>query len=265
MACEPGDDVKYTAPPIFDMLIRTGDVGRVTKAADGLVWATWPTGVRAVPVTHVRRIRRIPRSRRIDELITYLRSQRDTVLEPGLSTTELDRAEAEFGLTFPPLWRDLLGRAHPVDVDLGAPEARRCPESWYPDWRLREVQRTHELVETPIRAVADSAGRDGFWYDAWGPRPDDAAGRAAIAGEHLARAGRLVPLLGRLYVAATDSSPIFSIRPGGVEISAVGVAHLPVCGYPGVAQWSQQHANEVGVWTAWHAYLTQRPRREPRR
>ena len=50
-----GDRVEYVAAPVFDLIIRTGDVGVVTKVENGWVQATWPrSGEHSVPVDHVR-------------------------------------------------------------------------------------------------------------------------------------------------------------------------------------------------------------------
>lgn len=52
----PGDRVEYIAAPVFDLIIRTGDVGVVTKVENGWVHAEWPrSGEHSVPVDHVKR------------------------------------------------------------------------------------------------------------------------------------------------------------------------------------------------------------------
>lgn len=52
-----GDRVEYVGAPVFDQLIRTGDVGVVTSEDDGWVSAEWPRGgVHSVPKEMVRRL-----------------------------------------------------------------------------------------------------------------------------------------------------------------------------------------------------------------
>ena len=52
---EPGDLVEYTAAPVFDLIITTGEVGTVTRVEDGWVFAEWPrSGEHSVPLAHVR-------------------------------------------------------------------------------------------------------------------------------------------------------------------------------------------------------------------
>ncbi|SDE07656.1 hypothetical protein [Auraticoccus monumenti] len=54
-----GDRVEYVAAPVFDGLVRTGDVGVVTSEQDGWVHAEWPRGgVHSVPSGHVRKLER---------------------------------------------------------------------------------------------------------------------------------------------------------------------------------------------------------------
>ncbi len=53
---QPGDQVKYIAAPVFDLIIETGEVGVVTKVENGWVHASWPrSGEHSVPLQHVRR------------------------------------------------------------------------------------------------------------------------------------------------------------------------------------------------------------------
>lgn len=56
MTYEAGDAVEYIAEPVFDLIIRTGDVGVVTRVDDDWVFAHWPrSGEHSVPLRHVRR------------------------------------------------------------------------------------------------------------------------------------------------------------------------------------------------------------------
>jgi hypothetical protein len=50
-----GDLIEYTAAAVFDLLIRPGDVGRVTRVEGGWVSAVWPrSGEHSVPLEHVQ-------------------------------------------------------------------------------------------------------------------------------------------------------------------------------------------------------------------
>jgi hypothetical protein len=57
MDYRPGDRVEYIAPPVFDLIIETGEVGVVTAFVDGWVYAEWPrSGIHSVPISHVRKM-----------------------------------------------------------------------------------------------------------------------------------------------------------------------------------------------------------------
>jgi hypothetical protein len=46
-----------------------------------------------------------------NKIAEWLAAREDGAVEPGLSEAELSRAEKSFGMTFPPLWRAVLGLA----------------------------------------------------------------------------------------------------------------------------------------------------------
>lgn len=55
MTYEAGDLIEYTAAAVFDLLIRPGDVGTVTRTEGAWVSAVWPrSGEHSVPLEHVR-------------------------------------------------------------------------------------------------------------------------------------------------------------------------------------------------------------------
>jgi len=57
----PGDRVEYVAQPVFDLIIRTGDLGLVTRVEDDWVFAEWPTsGEHSVPLANTRAVPTLP-------------------------------------------------------------------------------------------------------------------------------------------------------------------------------------------------------------
>jgi hypothetical protein len=54
-----GDLVEYLGEPVFDLIIRTGDIGTVTRTKAGWVYARWPraTEEHGVPLDSVRPVR----------------------------------------------------------------------------------------------------------------------------------------------------------------------------------------------------------------
>ncbi len=144
--------------------------------------------------------------------VRALRARPDLRCEAGLSPVELTRAEQQFGVRFPPVWRAVLCVVHPVAL----PVPPRGPDGvlrWtaLPDWRGRDPQGTADLVDAPVAGVLFDVEENDFWWPAWGARPRRRADRVAAARERLGRLPRLVPLWSHLYVGAEDDGPVLSI------------------------------------------------------
>jgi hypothetical protein len=61
MTFVPGDRVEYVAEPVFDLVIRTGDLGFVTRVEADWVFAEWPTsGEHSVPLHNTRAVPALP-------------------------------------------------------------------------------------------------------------------------------------------------------------------------------------------------------------
>lgn len=190
----------------------------------------------------------------VDLLDAWLRSQDDCVLEDGVTPAELARAETVFGIRFPPLWRQVLARVHPVGLPK-PPRAQHGVLRWtaWPDWRLRDEPATRALIDAPVRGLWFDVEHNDFWWTDWGTRPDTTAARLAVATERLAEVPRLVPLRGHMYVADTDDSPVFDIVQADLYVPALTVAdlatgrdqdQLPLQDWPvgAVPFWSELHA-----------------------
>ncbi|GAA2705291.1 hypothetical protein Apa02nite_065220 [Actinoplanes palleronii] len=184
--------------------------------------------------------------------------------EPGLSETELLRAEQTFGLTFPPLLREVLGRVHPVRRYV-SPQPWHPPSSpSYPDWRLRDVAGTRSLIAIPADGVVFDVEENDFWWHAWGPRPEGVPERLTVARREVALVPELIPLFGHLYVAASDDSPVFRIIQTDVRLFALALAGLadvtdegPA---PALAEWP---VGVVPFWSDLHAYAAHRDTESP--
>src|SRR5690349_7742562 len=100
--------------------------------------------------------------------------------EPGLSEAELRRAEETFGLAFPPLLREVLALVHPVRRPIAPQPGIYQAPSRVPDWRLRDVERTRTLIGIPADGVLFDVEENGFWWNAWGPRPEPIPERLAV-------------------------------------------------------------------------------------
>jgi hypothetical protein len=61
MTFRPGDQVEYIGQPVFDLIIRTGDLGRVSRIEDDWVFAEWPeSGEHSVPLRNARAVPTLP-------------------------------------------------------------------------------------------------------------------------------------------------------------------------------------------------------------
>ncbi len=55
MAYAKGDRVRYAAAPVFDLIVKTGEVGVVERTEGEWVYAWWPrSGLHGVPSAHVQ-------------------------------------------------------------------------------------------------------------------------------------------------------------------------------------------------------------------
>lgn len=192
-------------------------------------------------------------------LIEWMRGLSDCTLESGLSDEDLARAEAEFQIVFPPTWKEVLSEIHPISLPMPPRNkdgiARRAR---YPDWRLRAIDETREIVEAPVVGVLFDVELNGFWWRAWGAMPEDVDERLAVATSQLETTPRLVPIRGHWYLASAEDSPVFSIVQTDLWCPALTLcdvpagtdeSDLPVEDYPlgAVPFWSDLHAwSQIG-------------------
>jgi hypothetical protein len=152
--------------------------------------------------------------------VDRIRSRQDCVCEHGLTDAELDAAEARFSLRFPPLWRDVLSQVHPVAMADGSTR--------FPDWRLRRVADTIDMMIAPLERLLDDVEINGFWWPSWGPAPDVMAERLAIARIGITHVPILTPLWDHWYIGDHDLSPVFSVAPGDVFVAVPTLRALVV-------------------------------------
>lgn len=194
-----------------------------------------------------------------DELVAWVRTLDDYVVEPGLSDSELDEAEAEFGVSIPNAWKGVLREVHP----LSRPKPPRDEDDilrWveYPDWRRRKTDATHELIDRPTEGVLFDVEHNGFWWRAWGAKPDQLDQRLDWARQQLAAVPRLMPIRGHWYASEIPDSPVLSIVQTDLWSPALTICDLgserdetdvPIENYPlgSIPFWSQLHAwSQIG-------------------
>ena len=132
----PGDRVEYTAEPVFDLIIETGEIGWVTRVEGDWIFAAWPrSGVHSVPVANVRLlppevtrvVAREPNARMWELLGEELppiegRRQRDPYMYQGSHPDAVARVWEELGKELP---RDCRALAKGGKAVLAHPDSGR--------------------------------------------------------------------------------------------------------------------------------------------
>lgn len=141
----------------------------------------------------------------------------------GYSQEELDRAQEEFGLVFPPDLVDLL--------------RDRRPANGY-DWRVDRAK-IREMLAWPLEGMLFDIEQNGFWMDEWGVIPERAADRREIATAAVRAAPKLIPLVSHRYLPAEPSepgNPVFSIYQTDIIYYGANLDHY--------------FQNEFGSWSS---------------
>ncbi len=117
-------------------------------------------------------------------------------LSPGLTDAEFTAIEHEFGFVFAADHRAFLAAAVPTD------------HNW-PDWRNPDRTSLRDLLAWPVEGVLFDVANNQFWYEGWGPRPQDAV---AVARRYLMTVPRMVPICGHRYLpAGIANHPVLSM------------------------------------------------------
>lgn len=130
---------------------------------------------------------------------------------PGLTNTELDRVEAEFGIEFADDHRAFLAAGLPLNSPPKPEQPRR--DSW-PDWRNGDPNQLRKQLAWPIDGALFDVEHNAFWHNTWGDRPDDLTAALALARRQLAQAPTLIPIRGHRYLPAgrgTHGHPVLSV------------------------------------------------------
>jgi hypothetical protein len=122
-------------------------------------------------------------------------------IAPGLTESEIDRAESVIGARFPPDLRSFLSE--------GLPAGGR-----FPDWREPHSTEIRRRLDWPFEGIAFDIEHNVFWLDAWGARPPELPEALQIARAAVAEAPRLIPVAGHRYIPAEPAlagNPVFSV------------------------------------------------------
>ena len=131
---------------------------------------------------------------------------------PGYSAAELDAAQEQFGLRFPPDLVQLL--------------RERRPARGY-DWRTDEI-RIREVMAWPLDGLLFDVERNALWLDNWGDRPATEVARREAVTRMVEGAPRLIPLIGHRYLPAEPceaGNPVFSIHQADIIHYGANLEH----------------------------------------
>jgi hypothetical protein len=120
---------------------------------------------------------------------------------PGLSRSELKRAQTEADAGFPEDLLELLSDCLPTGPG-------------FPAWRDEPAAVTSEWRTNLLEGILFNVEADGFWPNEWGERPSDAGGRRARLATLLDSAPRLIPIYGHRAIPNEPleaGNPVFSV------------------------------------------------------
>jgi hypothetical protein len=127
--------------------------------------------------------------------------QAGVLFASGLTSSELRSIEATYQFRFPPDLRNFLRFALPVS-------------NGFLNWRDASPAEVQRSLLWPYEGICFDIEHNGFWQDAWGPRPESLKAAFAIAKQAVAQAPTLIPILGHRYLPDRPheaDNPIFSI------------------------------------------------------
>ena len=121
---------------------------------------------------------------------------------PGLTESEVQRAEKSYGLTFPPDLRMLLNFALPIGKD-------------WPNWREIHSPAIWKMLKWPYEGMCFDIEHNAFWPQKWGPRPVDLTECFTVAKQRLDTAPNLIPIFGHRYLPdrpGIEGNPVLSVH-----------------------------------------------------
>lgn len=121
----------------------------------------------------------------------------------GYTQSELDDAQARFGLKFPP--------------DLVALYREHRPADGY-DW-TRDDNVIREMLAWPLEGLLFDVEHNDLWWPAWGKRPVTANERRDVLTAVVKAAPKLIPLLSHRYIPEEPhevDNPVFSVMQSDI-------------------------------------------------
>lgn len=120
----------------------------------------------------------------------------------GYTQTELDDAQAKFGLVFPPDLAALLRERRPVHGHLWTDEAA-----------------IRRMLDWPFEGLLFDVEHNDLWWPEWGEKPVSPDARKEVLHLVVSRAPKLIPLISHRYLPEKpheSGNPVFSVYQSDV-------------------------------------------------
>jgi hypothetical protein len=124
------------------------------------------------------------------------------IFSAGMEERELLAVEKRYGFQFPDDLRRFLQDALPISP------------SWV-NWREASEKEIQDRLDWPYEGICFDVECNGFWLEAWGPRPENLKSAFAIVKEQLLLAPKLIPICSHRYLPDrpnAEGNPVFSVH-----------------------------------------------------
>ena len=174
---------------------------------------------------------------------------------PGLTASELERAQEEAGAAFPPDLAEFLMDCLPV----GSTNPRRPPElgPQFPDWRNNAAAAMRDWREFVLDGFIFDVEENDVWPEMWGAKPDDPRDARARVIEILDDAPRLIPIYAHRGVPNEPleaGNPVFSVYQTDIIIYGRDLEAYLLNEFvrrPAYEPESRESFREIRFWSPW--------------
>ncbi len=154
----------------------------------------------------------------------------------GYTQSELDVAQAKYGLVFPP--------------DLVALLRDRRPVLAY-DWRSDDKE-IREMLKWPLEGLLFDVENNALWWPEWGDRPGTPEARSEVITRVVNEAPKLIPLVSHRYLPTEPNeagNPVFSVYQSDVIYCGGDLANYFEREFVNPRHPLPQHIKHVRFWS----------------
>ena len=134
---------------------------------------------------------------------------------PGLSSGEIDAAQDQTGVRFPPDLCELLTETLPVGAQ-------------FPDWRHHARASFEEFRQQLIEGIEFDAIHNAVWLTSWGEKPSDQAELRAVVRASVLPAPAVIPIYAHRGIPNEPlevGNPVFSIMQTDIIVYGADLAN----------------------------------------